>query len=78
MRAPFPRRPMVLIRRRPWQRVVPVVRALSARGVPHWDIAGRLRISRGYVARALTVGGGIWSPAEWERMRAAYGREMRA
>lgn len=64
-------RPVVFIRRRPWQRVVPVVRAMDRRGHPEWDIASRLRISRAYVQRALKAGGGIWSPSEWARMRAA-------
>lgn len=69
---PFPRRPVVFIRRRPWQRVVPVVRAMDRRGHPEWDIASRLRISRAYVRRALKAGAGVWSPAEWARMRAAF------
>lgn len=69
-------RPFVLIRLRPWRRVVPVVRALARRNKPRWEIAQRLRISRDYVDRALKPGGGVWSPAEWERLTAAHRAEM--
>ncbi|WAC26404.1 hypothetical protein [Ancylobacter sp. SL191] len=71
------RRPILIIRRRPWRRIVPVVRALAARGMWRREIARRLRISDGYVTRALTAGGGVWSPAEWERLTAAHRAEMR-
>ncbi|GLK71692.1 hypothetical protein KHC23_12955 [Ancylobacter dichloromethanicus] len=65
------RTPLIVIHRRPWRRVVPVARRMHALGRPGWEIAQRLRISRGYVARALSSGGGIWSPEEWARLSAA-------
>lgn len=67
--------PVVFVRRRPWRRVVPVVRRMHALGRPGWEIARRLSISRGYVARALASGAGIWSPEEWARLAQAAGRE---
>lgn len=70
------RTPVIFIVKRPWRRVVPVVRRLHALGRPHWEIARRLRISAGYVERALAPGAGIWSPKEWERLTAALMREM--
>lgn len=70
MLARTPRLP-VIVRRRRWQRVVPVVRAMARRGHPGWDIAARLRIGHAYVERALAAGGGIWSPEEWTRMARA-------
>lgn len=73
---PMPARaPLILFRRRPWRRVVPVVRRMHALGRPGWEIARRLSISRGYVARALASGAGIWSPEEWARLMAAMQRE---
>lgn len=70
------RTPVIFIVKRPWRRVVPVVRRLHALGRPRWEIALRLRISAGYVERALAPGGGIWAPKEWERLTMALMREM--
>lgn len=69
------RTPVFFVRRRPWRRVVPVVRRLHALGRPRWEIAARLRISPGYVTRALQNGGGVWSPEEWSRLTAALAQE---
>lgn len=69
------RTPLFIVQRRPWRRVVPVVRAMHALGRPRWEIARRLRISPGYVARALAHGGGVWAPEEWARLTAAMQRE---
>lgn len=65
----FSRRPVVVIRRRPWGRMVPVVRGLAGRGWPQGEIARRLGMSRRRVCLALSEGAGIWSPAEVARMR---------
>ncbi|MDF2621424.1 MAG: hypothetical protein K0S00_4083 [Xanthobacteraceae bacterium] len=65
------RTPVLIVRRRPWQRVVPVVRRMHALRHPRWEIAKRLRISDDYVERALKAGAGIWSPEEWGRLTAA-------
>lgn len=70
------RTPVIFIVKRPWRRVVPVVRRLHALGRPRWEIARRLRISAAYVERALAPGAGIWSPKEWERLTTALMREM--
>lgn len=70
------RTPVIFIVKRPWRRVVPAVRRMHALGRPHWEIARRLRISPGYVERALAPGAGIWSPKEWERLTTALMREM--
>ena len=70
------RTPILVVHRRPWRRVVPVVRRMHALGRPRWEIARRLRISPRYVERALSAGGGIWSPAEWARLTAALAREV--
>ncbi|WP_258738039.1 hypothetical protein [Ancylobacter mangrovi] len=77
-RAPgqFMARPVLVIRRRPWRRVVPAVRGLARLGLREWEIARRLSISRRYVRRALSAGGGVWSPEEWARLVAAQQREM--
>lgn len=64
-------RPFIVVRRRPWRRLVAVVRGLARRGVREWEIASRLRIKRKLVRLALSDGAGIWSPAQMERMRRA-------
>lgn len=69
------RTPVIFIVKRPWRRVVPVVRRLHALGRPHWEIARRLRISAGYVERALAPGAGIWSPDHWARLTEVLARE---
>jgi hypothetical protein len=45
-------------------------------GYPEWYVAARLGMQRELVRRALTDGAGIWTPAEWARMRAAFDAEM--
>ena len=75
MLARSPRSPVVVIYTRPWRRIVPAVRGLAARDCREWEIAIRLRISRKRVRLAMSTGAGIWSPAEWRRMCAAYAAE---
>ncbi|MDQ0349757.1 hypothetical protein [Ancylobacter vacuolatus] len=70
------RTPIVFIVKRPWRRVVPVVRRMHALGRPRWEIAQRLRISPRYVERALSSGGGVWAPDHWARLTEALAREM--
>jgi hypothetical protein len=65
------RTPILIIHRRPWRRVAPVVRAMHGAGAPDWHIAARLAITPAYVARALAADNGIWSPAEWPRLTRA-------
>ena len=65
------RRLPLIIRRNRYRRLVPVVRALTARGWPPAAVGHRLGMSAARVRRALEVGSGIWSPGEVARMRAA-------
>ncbi|MBB3771547.1 hypothetical protein FHS55_002146 [Angulomicrobium tetraedrale] len=69
------RRPVVVVRRRPWRRLVAVVRGLAARSVREWEIASRLNISQRLVRLALSEGAGIWTPEQMARMRAAWKAE---
>ena len=72
-RAPRPcsRHPLIVVRRRPWRRLVAVVRGLARRGLREWEIASRLKITPSRVRLAQSEGAGIWTPEEMARMRAA-------